>query len=198
MWEERYFGSPDYVFGTAPAQFLIENPGPLRPGLRALCVSDGEGRNAVHLAGQGLSVTSFDLSPTAVGRAKALAAEKGVEIDAHPSDWDGWDFTAPPYDLVCAIFVQYADPAFRARQFADLARATARGGTLMLHGYTPEQIAYGTGGPKSAENMYTVPILAEAFAGWRILRLAAYERDVQEGRGHSGRSALIDLIAEKL
>ena len=27
--------------------------------------------------------------------------------------------------------------------------------------------------------------------------IAAYEREVQEGRGHSGQSALIDLVAER-
>ncbi|RYG91812.1 hypothetical protein EU803_04960 [Loktanella sp. IMCC34160] len=38
---------------------------------------------------------------------------------------------------------------------------------------------------------------ADAFADWRIERIASYERDVQEGRGHSGRSALVDFVARK-
>ena len=67
----------------------------------------------------------------------------------------------------------------------------------MLHGYTPEQIALGTGGPPFAENMYTEEILTEAFPNWQIERLASYEQDVQEGRGHSGRSALTDFVARR-
>ena len=68
----------------------------------------------------------------------------------------------------------------------------------MLHGYTPKQLAFGTGGPPDAENMYTVPMLKSAFRNMKVLRLEAYEREVDEGRGHSGRSALIDLIARKI
>ena len=67
----------------------------------------------------------------------------------------------------------------------------------MLHGYRPEQVALGTGGPPSEENMYDEALLVQAFGDWQIQRLASYEREVQEGRGHSGRSALIDLIVRR-
>ncbi len=196
MWEDRYAAEGDYLFGRAPAAFLSDNPW-LTDGVgTALCVADGEGRNGVWLAGQGLSVTSFDLSPTAVARAQALAAEAGVQIDAHVSDWDGWDW-ARQFDMVVGIFIQFAGPDQRPRQFDTLRAALRPGGRLVIHGYTPEQIAHGTGGPKSAENMYTPDLLRGLLPGWQIERLAAYEREVQEGRGHAGRSALIDCVARK-
>jgi SAM-dependent methyltransferase len=194
MWEERYAAEAGYLFGQAPARFLTENPWIVRPGARVLCVADGEGRNGVHLARAGMVVTSFDLSSTAVARARRLAADTGVALDAHVGRWQDWDWSRP-FDMVVAIFIQYADPAARAAQFADIARALVPGGRLALHGYTPAQVALGTGGPPCAAHMYTEDLLRDAFAGWRIDRLAAYERDVQEGRGHSGRSALIDLVA---
>ncbi|HHS88752.1 MAG TPA: class I SAM-dependent methyltransferase [Rhodobacteraceae bacterium] len=197
MWEDRYSKSEDYLFGTAPAQFLRENPGWLVPGRSALCVADGEGRNSVHLARCGLDVTAFDLSPTAVERARALAAENGVSANFNVSDWDAWRWDDPAYDLVVAIFIQFAGPSERGQQFANLKSAVKPGGVLMLHGYRPEQIELGTGGPPFAENMYTEEILRKYFGNWRIERLAGYERDVQEGRGHSGKSALIDLIARE-
>lgn len=196
MWEDRYRSAGEYLFGVAPAGFLTENPGWLKPGQRALAVADGEGRNSVYLAWKGLDVTAFDMAPTAVERGRALSAGKGVPVEFHVSDWAGWDWSET-YDLVVAIFIQYADPAARKGQFADLRRAVAPGGVLMLHGYTPEQAGYGTGGPGNPAHMYTPDMLREAFGDWQIERLAAYERDVQEGRGHSGRSALIDLIARR-
>lgn len=196
MWEDRYAAQPDYLFGRAPAKFLTENPWLVTPGARALCVSDGEGRNGTYLARQGLAVTSFDMAPTAVARARALAEQAGVPLEAHVARWQDWDWSRP-FDLVVAIFIQYADPQARAGQFADMARAVVPGGRLALHGYTPEQVGFGTGGPPCADNMYTEDLLRDAFAGWRIERLAAYEREVQEGRGHSGRSALIDLVARR-
>lgn len=196
MWEDRYRGSDEYLFGTAPARFLVENPWALIPGATALAVSDGEGRNGVHLAAAGMHVTSFDLSPTAVSRARALAAGRGVALDARVSDWKAWEWERP-YDLVMGIFIQFMPPDQRPGQFADLARTLKPGGRLVLHGYTPEQVALGTGGPPDPAQMWTPEILRAAFPGWRIERLACYERDVQEGRGHSGRSALIDFVARK-
>jgi len=119
MWEEKYSACDDYVFGTEPAQFLLENPGWLRLGARGLCVADGEGRNSVYLAKQGLDMTAFDLSPTAVGRAKKLAKEQGVSVSHFQSDWDSWDWDAPTFDLVAAIFIQFANPSERGKQFAN-------------------------------------------------------------------------------
>ena len=154
MWEDRYKASEDYLFGQQPAGFLLENPGWLHAGQRALCVADGEGRNSVHLAERGLEVTAFDMAPTAVERGRALAAERGVAVDFHVSDWQGWDWTRG-FDLVVAIFIQFADPR-RARASSPTCGARSRrGGCLMLHGYTPEQVDYGTGGPPHRENMYT-------------------------------------------
>ena len=196
MWEARYANAGGYLFGEAPAQLLVENPWVIDGVNTCLCVADGEGRNSVWLAEQSLSVTSFDLSPTAVERARKLAAKSDVRVQAHVSDWEGWDWSQS-FDLVVAIFVQFMGPEARVRQFETLRQTVRPGGRLVLHGYTPEQIAFGTGGPPYPENMYTTELLNDAFGEWRILRLAAYEREVQEGRGHSGQSALIDLVAEK-
>lgn len=196
MWEDRYSATDGYLFGQAPAAFLTENPWLVIPGGRALSVADGEGRNAVHLARMGMQTQAFDLSPTAVARAQALAAQAGVALDTKVCGWDHWDWSQS-FDLVLGVFIQFATPDWRPRQFADLARAVAPGGRLVLHGYTPEQVAHGTGGPRDPAQMWTPALLTAAFPGWRIERLATYERDVQEGRGHSGRSALIDFVARK-
>lgn len=196
MWEERYSSSRDYLFGREPARFLVDNPGWVKPGQEVLCVADGEGRNSVWLAVRGARVTAFDAAPTAVERARALAREAGVEVDHRMSEWADWDWSRD-FDMVVAIFVQFTGSADRKGQFADLKSAVRPGGVLMLHGYRPEQVALGTGGPPFVENMYTEDLLRSAFGDWEIQRLASYERDVQEGRGHSGKSALIDLIVKK-
>lgn len=196
MWNDRY-DRPDYLFGTAPAVFLTEQAEWLRPGLRALAVADGEGRNSVYMAGQGLDVVAFDAAEVGLDKARRLAAARGVTVDFRLSDIESWDWDAAPYDLVVAIFIQFADPALRARIFEGMTRALAPGGVLLLHGYRPEQVDYGTGGPPLRENMYTEEMLRAAFADLEILRLESYDREVQEGEGHSGMSALIDLVARK-
>ena len=81
MWEERYAASEDFVFGTAPAQFLRDHLDHLIPDRSALAVADGEGRNSVFMAERGLDVTALEFAPTALERARALATEKQVTVD---------------------------------------------------------------------------------------------------------------------
>lgn len=195
MWEERY-STPDYVFGKDPAQFLTEHMHLLHAGQTALCVADGEGRNSVFLAQQGLQVTALEYAPSAIAKAQDLAKAAGVSIDIQEADVLRHDW-ADQYDAVLGIFIQFAGPEEREQLFTGMKHSVRPGGLMLLHGYTPEQIAYGTGGPPHAENMYTTGQLATDFDGWDILENRAYERDVQEGRGHSGHSALIDFVARK-
>lgn len=195
-WNAR-FGGAGYHYGTAPNAFLARQAHLLRPGMRALCVADGEGRNSVWLAEQGLAVTAFDFSPLALEKAQRLARERGVAVDRRLGDIYAWDWDAQSYDLVVAIFIQFSPPEKRAQVFAGLARALAPGGYLLLQGYTPRQLAYGTGGPPHAENLYTEALLREAFGALEIVQLAEHDEALAEGERHRGMSALIDLVARR-
>jgi len=196
MWNKRY-SQPGFLFGTDPARFLAENADYLIPGQKALAIADGEGRNSVFMAEKGLDVTATDGSEVAIDKARGLAAARSVTVDYQLADLESWTWPEDAYDLVVAIFIQFAAPAFRDRIFQGMKKALKPGGVLMLHGYRPKQLEYGTGGPPIAENMYEVDLLQDAFGDMEILRLEAYDRAVDEGRGHSGMSALIDLIARK-
>jgi hypothetical protein len=101
------------------------------------------------------------------------------------------------FDWVVGIFIQFTGPAERALQFAAMKQLAARGGRILLQGYTPKQLDYGTGGPGVLENLYTAELLRETFSGWEIEELVEYEDDIAEGRGHKGRSALIGMVARK-
>lgn len=195
-WNTR-FSAEGYLFGKQPNAFLASQAARLAPGMRALCAADGEGRNSVWLAGRGLEVTAFDFSPVAVDKARALAREAGVRVDFRVSDMLAWDWPAQRYDVLVAIFIQFLSPQQRARIFAAFRQSLVPGGLLILQGYRPEQIAYGTGGPPQPENLYTEALLRESFADWSILHLASHDDVVDEGQGHSGMSALIDLVAER-
>ncbi len=195
-WDAR-FGGEDFHFGTAPNRFLASQAQLLKSGMSALCVADGESRNGVWLAGRGLRVTAFDLSPVGVEKARRLARESDVTLEHHVADIDAWNWDARQFDLVVVIFTQFAAPEERERMFAGVVRTLAPGGILLLQGYTPRQLEYGTGGPKQIENLYTEALLRKSFASLEILRLAEHEETVEEGHGHCGMSALIDLVARK-
>jgi SAM-dependent methyltransferase len=195
-WDARYAGA-DYHFGEAPNAFVRTHAGLLAPGATALCVADGEGRNSVHLAQQGIVVTAFDFAPNAVAKAARLAEKHGVAVDHRLGDIHAWDWSAASYDAVVAIFIQFLSPEDRGAVFAGMKQAVKPGGLFLLEGYRPEQIAYGTGGPPHPENMYTDAWLRAEFAGWELRELAAYDAVIDEGPGHAGMSALIDLVARK-
>jgi len=196
MWNERY-SKAGYLFGTEPAKFLREHKAYLTAGSKVLAVADGEGRNSTYLAEQGLNVVAMDGSYIAIEKARALAMSREVTVEFVESDIAAWDWTEAQFDMVVAIFIQFVGPAQRNEIFAGIKRTLKPGGLVMLHGYTPEQIELGTGGPPQVENMYTDEILTQAFADFKMLVLRSYHRDVDEGEGHSGTSALIDLIARK-
>lgn len=196
MWNERY-DRPDYLFGEDPAAFLTAQAGHIPERSRVLVVADGEGRNSVSLAGLGHQVTAFDMAPKALEKARRLAAARGVSVAFHEADIFGWDWSGAPYDAVVAIFIQFMGPERRPEVFSGLDAALKPGGMLLLHGYAPRQVGYGTGGPPCAENMYELPLLREAFAGHTVLHAADYDAEINEGPGHSGRSGLIDFVARK-
>lgn len=196
MWNDR-FATEAFVFGTEPSQFLVAQRAYLEPGLTALAVADGEGRNSVYMAQCGLSVTAMEAAPNAIAKARTLAADRGVTVDFVEADIFDWDWGATEFDLVAGIFIQFMGAEARAGVFDGMKRAVKPGGLIMIHGYTPKQLDYATGGPKQVENLYTEALLAEAFDGWEVLRLASYDMELDEGAGHAGMSALIDLIARK-
>jgi 2-polyprenyl-3-methyl-5-hydroxy-6-metoxy-1,4-benzoquinol methylase len=195
-WNQR-FGAAEYIFGTAPNAFLASHAQRLRPGHGALCVADGEGRNSVWLAERGLEVTAFDISPIGVEKARRLAAARGVEVRYEVASVYNWRWPEAAFDVVAAIFVQFADPAMRSFMFERMLRALKPGGLLLVEGYTPKQLEFGTGGPKRTENLYTEELLRQAFGALEIEHLGQYEAVLGEGTQHCGPSALIDLVARK-
>lgn len=198
FWNQRFTNAgDDYLFGTEPNGFLKSQKGLLKPGMNALAVADGEGRNGVFLAACGVDVLSIDFSPVALQKAEKLAASKGLAIQTQEVDLYTWDWPVETFDLVAAIFIQFSSAADRPGVFANIKGALKPGGLLLLQGYRPEQLTYGTGGPPVAENMYTEDILRDGFGDMEITHLHSHDDEVDEGPGHSGMSALIDMVAWK-
>ena len=195
-WNERY-RAPDYIFGTGPNAFLAANAPRLRAGQQALSIADGEGRNSVWLAEQGLEVTAFDFSPIGVDKARKLAASRGMKVRYEVSSVYEWSWPTAAFDVVVAIFVQFADPPMRKFMFERMAQSLRPGGLLLIEGYTPKQLQYGTGGPKQVDQLYTRELLLAEFAGCEVLEMREYEAELDEGSRHRGMSAVIDFVARK-
>ncbi|MGB8631127.1 MAG: class I SAM-dependent methyltransferase [Xanthobacteraceae bacterium] len=195
-WEAR-FAVPEYAFGKEPNEFLKACKHLLSPSGRALAVADGEGRNGVWLAEQGLDVLAIDFSPSAQRKARALVAERHVHVTFLQADVHDWDYPQSAFDVVVEIFTQFSAPAERSRKWAGMRRALKSGGLLIIVGYTPKQLEYATGGPKQRENLYTRAMLEQAFGDFRDLRIVEEERELREGASHAGMSAVVGLTGRK-
>lgn len=195
-WNERYAGA-DFLFGTEPNRFLAAQAARLRPGMRALALADGEGRNGVWLAEQGLSVVSIDSAAVAVDKARRLARMRGVAVEFVCADLLTWAWPCAAFDVVAAIFIQFADAATRPRLHQRIIASLRPGGLLLLQGYAPRQLQYGTGGPSDPARLYDAATLRREFAALDILHLREHDEEIHEGRAHHGMSALVDMVARK-
>jgi SAM-dependent methyltransferase len=195
-WEGRY-RAPGYAFGKEPNYFLAACRTLLPRSGKALAVADGEGRNGIWLAEQGLDVLSIDFSPSAQEKARALAKQRGVSLTIAPADVHTWDYPDAAFDVVVEIFTQFSSPAERAQKWAGMRKALKPGGLLIIQGYTPKQLQYGTGGPKQVENLYTRAMLAAAFGDLRDVAIVEEELEIHEGTSHGGMSAVINLTARR-
>ena len=194
MWDERY-DATEYVYGTAPNDFLVEVADRLPRG-RVLCLGEGEGRNAVWLAEQGFAVTALDASGVGLEKARRLAAERGVEIETVHTDLARHHPGRGCWDAVVAIFC-HLPPDLRAAVHRRCVAALRPGGALVLEAYTPRQLGLRTGGPPTAELMMDLASLRGELAGLDLEIARELEREINEGRLHQGLGAVVQVLGRR-
>jgi SAM-dependent methyltransferase len=194
LWDDRY-AAEHYVYGTEPNAFLADAVRGLPAG-RALCLAEGEGRNAVHLATLGHQVLAVDASAVGLAKAERLARERGVRIHTRVSDLAHLAIEPAAWDLIVSIFCHVA-PDLRRDLHRRVVAGLRPGGRLILEAYTPRQLELGTGGPPTVEPMMTLAALREELAGLTLVHGVELERDVLEGTLHTGRGAVVQVVAVK-
>ena len=191
-WDSRYAGG-DFQFGEAPNDFLRAQSWRFQPGMRALAAGDGEGRNGVFLAEQGLDVTSLDWSATGIAKANALAARRGVPLRGVVADLAAWDWPASSFDLIAWIFV-HLPPADRAAAASGVLRALAPGGLLVLECFTPAQEGRRSGGPKDPSLLWSRAIVEDCFGALEVVELFEGTVHLDEGPRHQGRAEVVRAV----
>lgn len=198
-WDERYAG-PEFAFGTEPNAFLAAERGRFKPGMKVIVPGDGEGRNGVFLAGLGCDVTTLELSRVGIAKAKGLAAERGVRLNALLADAVRWDYPAAAYDAAAVIYVHFG-PKLRIPFHNRVITALKPGGLFLLEAYTPRQLAHrasgSVGGPQDLDMLYEPETIRGELSGLDIERLEEIETTLSEGARHTGRSSIVRLIGRK-
>jgi SAM-dependent methyltransferase len=193
-WNNRY-AAPQYIYGETPNVFVAETASQIPAG-PVLCLAEGEGRNAVHLATLGHRVTAVDQSEAGLAKARRLAAARGVEIETVLADLGNFTIAPGVWSGIVATFA-HLPPAIRHKVHAQAMRGLRPVGVFVLEAYTPAQLAFDTGGSKSPELLMTLAGLRDELAGLELLVGREIERDVIEGEGHTGRGAVVQILARQ-
>lgn len=196
-WDERY-GEDGFAFGTEPNDFLREVASLLPMG-RTLCLGDGEGRNGVFLAELGHEVATIDLSPVGVLKARRLATERGVTINAVVADLASFDLGTDSWDCIVSIFC-HLPRALRQRVHGSIPASLRSGGHFVFEAYREQNIGRGVGGPQNSEMTVELEELLDALGesnGIEVLIGREIEREIIEGKYHNGLSATTQVLARR-
>lgn len=190
-WDERYSES-GYIYGTAPNAFLVSVVDRLPQG-NILMLAEGEGRNAVYLASLGYQVTAVDGSAIGLRKAAELARERGVTITTIVADLDGFRIEPGEWDGIVSCYC-HLPLAIRVPLHRQVVSGLRPGGLLVLEGFSKEQLAYDTGGPKTPDMLLDLDELKQELAGLEFVHAVKLERDVKEGRGHTGIASVVQIV----
>lgn len=194
FWDERY-AVGDFVYGVQPNDFLKAVAHHIPQG-KVLCLAEGEGRNAVYLAELGFDVLAVDQSQVGLDKALRLAAERKVEIKTVVADLSEFHMESQTYSAIISIWC-HLPPTLRKRIHTACLTALMPGGAFILEAYRPAQLQFGTGGPPVAELMMNKTELLEELHELEFMLAQEVERDIQEGRGHHGHSATVQILAHR-
>ena len=143
---------------------------------------------------------TVDASPKGVEKALALATARGVTINATVADLTTWVWPRGLYDAVVSIYLHF-DVALSRTLHQKMLAALVPGGYVLLEAYTPRQLEFrktgSIGGPQDVQQLFTKERLRADFAEADIVLLEEADIDLAEGKRHTGRSAVIRMIARK-
>lgn len=194
FWNERYAGE-NYVYGTLPNTFFKYELSRLRPG-KILLPAEGEGRNAVYAAEQGWNVYAFDYSHEAKHKADKLAKERGVSIDYKVASYDEVMFNPDFFDCIGLFFV-HVQPGDRVKYHRKVVEWLKPGGTILIEGFSKEQINKPSGGPKNMEMLFSEMELKDDFKFLPQFEINALNTELSEGNYHNGDASIIRIKGVK-
>ena len=194
-WDERY-GKAGFFYGTEPNDFLKANARLIPAGGKVLCLAEGEGRNAVYLASLGYQVTAVDQSAVGLAKMVELAKNKKVTVDPIISDLADYVIEPGKWDGIVSIWC-HVPRELRRKLHEGVKGGLRPGGIFILESYHPRQLEFKTGGPPDASLMMTLKDLDAELAGLKFLEARELEREVREGQGHFGKSAVTQVTCKK-
>lgn len=200
-WDQRYAVSDSRgLFDPSPSELLTRYRQYFSAGMSALMLGDGEGRNGIWLAEQGLRVTSVDIAATALQRAQERAASRGVSLHTVCADVTTWTWPKQPFDIICSIFLHLPAAQRRPLHHA-MWQHLKPGGLIVIEGFHTVQATLNSGGPRDSDLLLDEDGLREDFCGGQysteIVTLTRVTTQVQMNQHNQGDGAALHFIARR-
>lgn len=194
-WNTR-FQTENYVYGKEPNAFLKEFQKKLKSSGDALAIAEGEGRNAVYLAQQGMNVTAWDYAESGLAKTNKLAEERNVAVSTELVDLNEANWHEAKWDEIVCIFGHFPKE-LREKTLQGVKTAIKPGGYFLTEVYSHYQLPYQSGGPQNPDFLYKPEEFLENFADWRIVHFFMGEVARYEGEQHNGLSHVIQFVGQK-
>lgn len=192
-WDDRYSDN-EFIYGTEPNGFLVEHSSTLLSPI--LSLAEGEGRNAVYLAALGLQVHCVDGSAVGLAKARRLASSQGVNISTEVADLAMYQPAENQYQSVISVSA-HLPGVIRCRLYPLIERCLKSNGILLLEAYSENQLKRDTGGPKDIDMLMSVSKIEREFPNLEAILLREIEREVCEGKHHTGLASVVQFIGRK-
>ena len=194
FWNDRY-NKKDYLYGLQPNVFFKSQIVKYKPG-NLFMPGDGEGRNSVYAASLGWKVDAVDFSSAAIEKARKLSGSFNLQINYEIEDLNEYFPKKNFYDAASLIFV-HLPPVVRKNLHAKLIDCLKLKGVIIIEVYEKKQIGKNSGGPQSAEMLYSIDELQNDFSNLQILYLKEELIDLNESEKHSGEANVIRFVGMK-
>jgi hypothetical protein len=195
MWHER-FKEENYVYGKEPNHFIRNAASFIKKSGHVLSIAEGEGRNAVFLAGEGFKVSTWDYASSGIEKTKKLADERGVTVNTNLQDLADANWEENKWDAVIHVFGHFPEAVFN-RTRDGIKKSLKPGGLYISELFSTDQIRFKSGGPRAVELLCTPAQILENYNGWYIRHFFTGEAERNEGRLHQGTSHVIQCVFQK-
>lgn len=195
QWNDRFL-SEQFVYGTEPNIFLAEMQKKLSIAGNALAIAEGEGRNAVFLAEQGMNVTAWDYAESGLKKTKILAQQRSVTVNTELVDLNEAIWEKERWDEIICIFGHFPTD-LRNKTLQGVKESVKGGGYFVTEVYSIHQLPYKSGGPQNLDFLYTPEEFLQTFSDWHIVHFFMGEVVRNEGELHNGLSHVIQFVGQK-
>jgi SAM-dependent methyltransferase len=200
MWNER-FSEAGFAYGDAPNVFFKSQMQALGLSGKVLFPAEGEGRNAVYAASQGLEAVAFDISDAGKAKADQLAKDHAVSIRYQVGEFPNMPLADEKFDAIVLVYAHFPPPLRPGfhRKFVEMLKP---GGYLIMEAFSKTHLPYreknpAVGGPWKLELLLSPEEVSADFTGLETLMLEDVEVELAEGKYHNGVGKVVRYVGQK-